>query len=229
MENASKALIMAGSILIALMIIGALLLMFNNLSTYQESNVETTRDAQVVEFNNQFVTYNRDNIRGSDIVSLMNRAIDYNERKTGTTSNEQYQEMTIKINGIKPADYRYSDKSLLITKTSYTQDTFKNVLDTATDIEDDYEKGNKSYISTLVTNIAKVMDERNAEQEIKNILNTNDLNTFGKKVDKIQNDTCIYYEYTQFKRVYFDCQKVEYNNQTGRIIYMEFKCNGKFN
>ncbi len=32
MENASKALIMAGSVLIALLIIGALILMFNNLS-----------------------------------------------------------------------------------------------------------------------------------------------------------------------------------------------------
>ena len=34
MENASKALIMAGSILIGLMVIGALLLMFNSLSSY---------------------------------------------------------------------------------------------------------------------------------------------------------------------------------------------------
>ena len=37
MENASKALLMAGGILIALLIIGALLLMFNQISTYKQS------------------------------------------------------------------------------------------------------------------------------------------------------------------------------------------------
>ena len=40
MENASKALIMAGSVLIALMIIGALLLMFNSISNYQQTDTE---------------------------------------------------------------------------------------------------------------------------------------------------------------------------------------------
>ena len=54
MENASKALIMAGGVLIALLIIGSLLLMFNNLSSYQDTNIKETRTAQIIEFNNQF-------------------------------------------------------------------------------------------------------------------------------------------------------------------------------
>ena len=54
MENASKALIMAGSVLIALMIIGALLLMFNSLTSYQDTNTQGEREAQVIEFNNQY-------------------------------------------------------------------------------------------------------------------------------------------------------------------------------
>ena len=65
MENASKALIMAGGVLIALMILGALLLMFNNLSSYQNTNTQTTEEAQVIAFNNQFETYNRNGVRGS--------------------------------------------------------------------------------------------------------------------------------------------------------------------
>ena len=73
MENASKALLIAGSVLIALMIIGALLLMFSNLSSYQDTNVQGERSAQVVEFNNRFSTYNHDNIRGSDLYSLLNK------------------------------------------------------------------------------------------------------------------------------------------------------------
>ena len=61
MENASKALIMAASVLIALMIIGALILMFNGLSSYQEVGQQNTREDQVIAFNSQFETYNRKN------------------------------------------------------------------------------------------------------------------------------------------------------------------------
>ena len=82
MENASKALIMAGGVMIALLIIGSLLLMFNNLSSYQDTNIKETRTAQIIEFNNQFETYNRTDIRGSDLYSLLNKAADYNERKS---------------------------------------------------------------------------------------------------------------------------------------------------
>ena len=58
MENASKALLMAGSILIALMVIGVLVLMFNNLSYYQKSSDENIKQAQIIEFNNQYETFN---------------------------------------------------------------------------------------------------------------------------------------------------------------------------
>ena len=91
MENASKALIIAGSILIALMIIGAVLLMFNSLSNYQNIQDKDTKEAQIVKFNNQYETYNRDNVRGSDLYSLLNRVADYNRRKStvGTRTNDE--------------------------------------------------------------------------------------------------------------------------------------------
>ena len=44
MENASKALIIAGSVLIALLVIGALMLMFNNLTTYQNAGEDNEKD-----------------------------------------------------------------------------------------------------------------------------------------------------------------------------------------
>lgn len=102
MENASKALIMAASVLIAIVIIGALVLMFNSLSSYQQTNTQGTRETQVVEFNSQYETYNRKNVRGSDLYSLLNRVVDYNRRKSevGTEGNDQgqyiaYEPMTI--------------------------------------------------------------------------------------------------------------------------------------
>ena len=38
MENASKALLMAGGILISLLVIGALVLMFNQIGDYEKGN-----------------------------------------------------------------------------------------------------------------------------------------------------------------------------------------------
>ena len=80
MENASKALIMAASVLIAIVIISAFLLMMSNLTSYQESSYQSNLSAQIAEFNNQYTTYDRSNIRGSDMISLMNRIVDYNKR-----------------------------------------------------------------------------------------------------------------------------------------------------
>ena len=103
MENASKALLMAAGVLIALIIIGALLLMFNNLSNYQETNTQNTRESQIVEFNKQFETYNRKDVRGSDLYSLLNKVVDYNRRKSDVaTGNDEGQDlkfepMTIKV------------------------------------------------------------------------------------------------------------------------------------
>ena len=72
MENASKALIMAGGILIALLVLGALLLMFNELSAYQRSNSDIENVSQLTEFNYQFTQYARRDLSGVDIISLSN-------------------------------------------------------------------------------------------------------------------------------------------------------------
>ena len=128
MENASKALLMAAGVLIALIIIGALLLMFNNLSNYQETNTQNTRESQIVEFNKQFETYDRNDVRGNELISLTNRIIDYNERKTSDISDEKYEKMRIEIKGIKPKDFLYEQNNLELIKTSYNQDDIKSKL-----------------------------------------------------------------------------------------------------
>ena len=134
MENASKALIMAGSVLIALMILGALLLMFNNLNNYQNTESQNTREAQVVEFNNQYETYNRNNVRGSDLCSLLNRVADYNRRKSteGTGKNDEgqylaYEPMTItfEFSG-KKEQLSVNNENRLIKENVYTQSGRKN-------------------------------------------------------------------------------------------------------
>ena len=40
---------------------------------------------------------------------------------------------------------------------------------------------------------------------------------------KIQEATSMYYQYTQFKKAYFNCTGVDYDNSTGRIIKLDFE------
>lgn len=220
MENASKALIMAGSVLIALMIIGALLLMFNNLSSYQETGTQNTREAQIIEFNNQYETYLRDNVRGSDMISLMNRIIDYNTRK-GDDSEEQYQEMQIKISGIDVNKLKYNTNDTGIINSSYTQSNISDLITTATDLENKYKS---KYMTTLSSNISNVMESKDKTAELLQKTINSDA-----EWETIKNDTAKYYQYSQFKRLYFNCvtSNTKYNSKTGRIVSIEFTCTNK--
>ena len=250
MENASKALIMAGSVLIALMIIGALLLMFNNLSSYQETNTKTTKEVQVIEFNNQYETYNRKNVRGSDLYSLLNRVVDYNRRKSseGTGKNEgqylAYAPMTITFDlssgGGKEAFWASTESGdHLIEENSYTVNNTNNEFENriygrVTDLEGIY--GADSLYNLVMAsekifidkNTSSEADQKKAVSSFNNACKSKSVSNLDQ-VFAVKEDVDLYSEYVQFKRARFDCitNSVIYNEQ-GRIINMEFKFTGKF-
>ena len=80
MENASKALLMAGGILIALLIIGSLVLLFANLQDYQNKTDVSSKQAQIAEFNNQFEPYNKKNLTLMELKSIYNKIISNNTK-----------------------------------------------------------------------------------------------------------------------------------------------------
>ncbi len=262
MENASKALIIAGSVLIAIIIIGALILMFNSLSNYQDTKVQNTREAQVLEFNNQYETYIRKDVRGSDLYSLLSRVVDYNRRKsevaTGTDEgqNLKYQPMTVNLS--------FGDNDAYLEKFTYdnTKRLFNNILlgnnnefklDKTTsnnfyqkinskieNIEKNY--GGSSGINNLVAGISNLFlkgnpsdDDKQKAERLYTRCTGNYNITFKDLQDSIGEDEgiyadiCTYYEYVQFKRAHFDCieSETKYNSETGRIIELNFKFNGK--
>lgn len=81
MENASKALIIAGGILLSLLIISLLVMFYSDIKELMntKNNVDITQ--QVAEFNKQYDVYYRDNLYGSDILSIANKIDDYNKRQ----------------------------------------------------------------------------------------------------------------------------------------------------
>ena len=78
MENATKALLIAAGILIALIILSSLLLLFNMVSDFYQNSSNMTEEQQRVQFNKQFENYENKEIRGNELLSIMNKIDDYN-------------------------------------------------------------------------------------------------------------------------------------------------------
>ena len=96
MENAAKALLMAGGILIALLVMGALVLLFSNLSDYQNKTDASVKQSQIAEFNNQFEPYNRNDVTLMELKSLYNKILSNNAKseykiETNISSPEVYE------------------------------------------------------------------------------------------------------------------------------------------
>ena len=75
MENASKALIMAGGVLIGILIISLAVYLFADFGTTSAEINKENAERQLEQFNTQFSTYlNRTNITGYELVSVVNLA-----------------------------------------------------------------------------------------------------------------------------------------------------------
>ena len=76
MENASKALVIAGAILVSILIIGLGMMIFNNVSGFADTS---SVDALAVEtYNKDFVTYEGTNVKGTNAKALVNKIIQHN-------------------------------------------------------------------------------------------------------------------------------------------------------
>ncbi len=86
MENASKALMIAGGVLVAIMVLSLAIFGYSKIRHYQEEKDASKKLEQVVEYNKKFDSYNKGVVTGYEIISLTNLAQDTNERY------EEYQE-----------------------------------------------------------------------------------------------------------------------------------------
>ena len=78
MENVSKALMIAGGMLIAIMVISLIIVLWNQMSGYFAEQHSATIVEQIAEFNAQFENYNGKDIRGNELISVMNKVVNYN-------------------------------------------------------------------------------------------------------------------------------------------------------
>ncbi len=83
MENASKALIMAGGILIAIIITAALTGTLSTVHFFQKSNLSAEEEQEIIAYNEQYTKYVGKYMYGTEIITMLNRKTDmYNTTTT---------------------------------------------------------------------------------------------------------------------------------------------------
>lgn len=91
MENASKALIIAGAILLSILIISLGIIIYNQASSVVDSG--SMDEVAVTTFNEKFRQYEGNNVRGNNVNSMINAVIQNNLQHTDDASKQ----ITIKL------------------------------------------------------------------------------------------------------------------------------------
>lgn len=219
MENASKALIMAGGILIALLVISLLVYFYSDIKDLMGIYNKIDISKEVEEFNKQYDAYFRNNLYGSDILSLINKAYDYNIREA---KNEGYQKLEMQVTFNK--NYiDYEGTVVISKKTVYDEDTLKEIADNLQEKTDYYAKKQVGKIKN--TTISMISGYRANELEYYFLENE----IYEKQQEQINNDIAMYLSYKSMlstvKSLKFEATNFYYDENNGRIIQMIFKQN----
>lgn len=94
MENASKALIIAGSILIAILIISLGIYIFKQYSSFAKENADLSKQ-EISAFNSKITGYLGDGISGSQVNALLQYCLANN--MSANSSGETYKCITVTV------------------------------------------------------------------------------------------------------------------------------------
>jgi len=273
MENASKALLIAAGIFLAVLLISLLVGLYNQISEFYAQQHDLVEMEQTQKFNARFENYNRDDIRGSDLISLMNRVIDYNATESyfegtgyerikvtitlvkdgeskdeifnqfkyetgGSTSTNQY--LTKTITNTTGTGINWKDDKNLIAITNTTtnlcaklesigvrnptdaqlQQLSSNISNIIIDENQDWAKSYRFKRADIIEDVLGI--------EVKIDPTTGKTKTESKDIiNKIKEIASQYYQYTQYKRAYFDCTEMLYDEETNRVVEIKFEVKKK--
>lgn len=121
MENASKALIIAGSILIAIMIISLGIVIFNRFGNSAKKMANMDKQ-EIAAFNSKITPYVGNHVSGTQVNTLLQYCLSVN--MSANQSGNTYQCITVKKDGsdfLKPNDNSYT-RVQTGSSVSYTVD-----------------------------------------------------------------------------------------------------------
>ena len=128
MENASKAILIAGAILLVLALIGIAVVVVNNMENTSEDLLVGLDKNEMMLHNNKFLNYEENQLSGSDVKDCISKVLKHN-------NDNLEDELTMKI-------FINNVETINRTTTSFDSSTINNF---------DKYKGTVSYSNGIIT------------------------------------------------------------------------------
>ena len=90
MENAAKALLIAGGILIAIMTLSVIVYATTSATRIAQAQDEKKAAEQLAKFNSKFEAYHKDRLYGIDVITVINKAIEHNTKMQAADIADPY-------------------------------------------------------------------------------------------------------------------------------------------
>lgn len=131
MENASKAILIAGGILMAVIIMSVLVYSFGSMNGYFNEEQIGEKAEQLTAFNQQYESYHRKLLRGADVVSILNKVVDHNKKYVDVANYEIKAEFQMKESAVYQKDdggkNQKLDKVIFKVGQVYDQNTISEI------------------------------------------------------------------------------------------------------
>ena len=193
MENASKALVIAAGILLTLLIVSLAIYVYTSISNVSKREAEILTAEELSEFNMQFESFNKSSMYGTDIITVINKAI---------ANNKKHPNQTIEITLTTTEDF-------FSTETYFELDSLGNYVrrDDKSTEQLVLETGTYTITDTKLEEFLKTKDKK------KETKYENDRKTCIEIKPAI----------SEFKNRKFKCTEVQYDSDTGKVSSMCFK------
>ena len=221
MENASKALLIAGGMLLTMMIMAMLISLGISISDVAESQDKNQLTKQIQEFNKGYEAYNKTKMFGIDVITVTNKAINHNKTIAATETEAYYVNIKIKTNQTFETIVMETDN----TKIYGEQKRLKGA-NITTNIKNLLGNPSNNYGAYLDAGVLYELGvwQNNGESFI---MNNNFIQFFeGDTIDKTvttpdkKKTYTMYSALTNFKIAVFECSEIEY--EEGRVSSMTF-------
>lgn len=166
MENATKALLMAGGVLIAIIIISLLVRTYGNIGAFQKQQLSAEEAEKLEAYNKEYTKYLNQYVYGTELITVINKAVN-NNQNGGTNINVKIK-FTVNT-------YTYKRKYVIGGKVVWKEKTLKKGAEW--DLKEESEIDNiTSFINKDDGNVSQLKERAFKCDEIKYDNNTGKVN-----------------------------------------------------
>ena len=208
MENAAKALSIAGGILIAVMLAVLVYYVFTHWGESQRIKQEDVEVQKVEDFNKSYLSYEKV-LYGSELLGLVNKMSDYNISDDVKYSGYSKMNLSMEITD-KTTGNLFSNGTYSLSSISNAINTVMNKTVNSSKYKGQISDSQWEYLAKSSTSTK--FDDLCTELKIPSSINR----------EQLKADAAEYYKYVQFKRKKFKHIGTEFSND-GRVSKMSFE------